>query len=203
MSDAEMNSSNKTPMLPFRKIITTTACCLAAAVGSSCTNFCGRFIDMGQVHSAIEITKPEEMYRVGNRRYIRGVSADFEYRSNWVMDNLKSPGGEYVRIPGSEKGNRYHEVVLDPDDEGEHYILKPDAEWTTGLPGEPSGMTVSYNTKRYHRICDKKTETTAHAVYAYPLAAVAFVAVDVPTAIISSACAILTAPYILVEEALD
>ena len=64
-------------------------------------------------------------------------------------------------------------------------------------------MTVSYNTRRYHRICDAKTETTAHAVYAYPLAAVAFVVVDVPTAIISSACAILTAPYILVEEALD
>lgn len=198
-----MKNSNKILGSPFRRIFPTAAVCLSAGACLSCTNFCGRFIDMGQVHSAIEITNPEEVYRVGDRRYIRGVSADFEYRSNWVMDNLKSPGGEYVRIPGSEKGNRYHEVVLDPDDEGEYYMLKPDAEWTNGLPGEPSGMTVSYNTKRYRRICDKKTETTAHAVYAYPLAAAAFVAVDVPTALISSACAILAAPYILVEEALD
>ena len=190
-------------MTSFRKILATTAICLAAVDCVSCTNFCGRFIDMGEVHSAIEITKPEEMYCVGKRRYIRGVSADFEYKSNLVMDNLQSPGGEYIRIPESEKGSRYHEVMLAPDYKGEHYILKPDAEWATRLPGEPSEMVVTYDTKRHHRLCDVKTETTAHALYAYPLAAVAFVVVDVPTALISSACAILSVPYILVEEALD
>ena len=61
------------------RILATTALCLAAVGMSSCTQFCARFIDMGQVHTGIEITEPKEVYRVGNRHYIRGEKVNCEF----------------------------------------------------------------------------------------------------------------------------
>lgn len=180
-------------------ILTTTALCLAAGACVSCTNFCARLIDMGKVHSGIEITTPKEVYRIGEHRYIRGESAEFEHRSNWFWKELKDSGGEYIRIPGSEKGSRYHELTLAPYDHDKCYVLNPDSEWLTDLPGKPSKLIISFDKNLPEGICTTETRTTAHALYAYPLAAAAFVAVDVPSALLYSAVNILMIPYILTK----
>ncbi len=185
-------------MPAIRRILATTALCLAAISCVSCTQFCARFIDMGQVRSGIEISEPKEVYRVGNRHYIRGEKAEFEYRHNWLWKELKNNGGEYTRIPGSENGSLYHEIS--PAEYGEErYYLKRDAEWLAELPGTPSGKIITFSDKMPHGVYDKKIRTTAHALYAYPLAAAAFVSVDVPSALICSAVNILMIPYILTE----
>ena len=186
-------------MSPFRKILATTALCLAAGAGVSCTNFTARFIDMGKVHSGIEIPKTKEVYRVGDHHYIRGESAEFEHRSNWIWKELKNSGGEYIRIPGSEKGSRYHELTLEPGCKEKRYKLNPDGEWLSDLPGKPAELIVSFDNNLPHGLCDRETECTAHALYAYPLAAAAFVTVDVPSALICSAVNILMIPYILMK----
>ena len=185
-------------MPPFPRILATTAICLAAISCVSCTQFCARFIDMGQVRSGIEISEPKEVYRVGNRHYIRGEKAEFEYRHNWLWKELKNNSGEYTRIPGSENGSLYHEIS--PAEYGEErYYLKRDAEWLAELPGTPSGKIITFSDKMPHGVSKQKTRTTAHALYAYPLAAAAFVTVDVPSALIYSAVNILMIPYILME----
>ena len=185
-------------MSTFHKILATTALCFAAVSCVSCTQFCARFIDMGQVSSGIEITDPKEVYRVGNRHYIRGEKAEFEYRHDWLWKELKNNGGEYTRIPGSENGSLYHEIS--PAEYGEErYYLKRDAEWLAELPGTPSGKIITFSDKMPHGVYNRKTRTTAHALYAYPLAAAAFVTVDVPSALICSAVNILMIPYILME----
>ncbi len=183
----------------IHKILATTALCLAAIACVSCTQFCARFIDMGQVSTGIEITEPKEVYRVGNRHYIRGEKAEFEYRHDWLWKELKNNGGEYTRIPGSETGSLYHEISQDSESKTPRYYLKRDAEWLAELPGSPSGKIITYSDKMPHGVYEKKTRTTAHALYAYPLAAAAFVSVDVPSALIYSAVNIFMIPYILTE----
>ena len=183
----------------IKKILTTTALCLAAVSCVSCTQFCARFIDMGQVSSGIEITDPKEVYRVGDLHYILGKKAEFAYRHDWLWKELKNNGGEYTRIPGSETGSLYHEISPDSEYGEERNYLKRDAEWLAELPGPPSGKIITFSDKMPHGVYNQKTRTTAHALYAYPLAAAAFVAVDVPSALIYSAVNILMIPYILME----
>ena len=100
-------------MSATRRILGTSALCLAAGVCVSCTQFCFRFIDMGQVSTGVEIPEPKEVYRVGNRLYVQGVKAEFEYRHDWLWKELKTNGGEYTRVPGSEIGSMYHEISQD------------------------------------------------------------------------------------------
>ena len=190
---------NKSSIPLIHRILATTALCFAAVSCVSCTQFCARFIDMGQVSTGIEITDPKEVYRVGNRHYIRGEKAEFEYRHDWLWKELKNNGGEYTRIPGSETGSLYHEISPDSEYGEERYYLKRDAEWLAELPGPPSGKIITFSDKMPHGVYEKKTRTTAHALYAYPLAAAAFVTVDVPSALIYSAVNILMIPYILME----
>ena len=184
---------------PFLRIASTTALCLAAISCVSCTQFSARFIDMGQVSSGIEITAPKEVYRVGNRHYIRGEKAEFEYRHDWLWKELKTNGGEHRRIPGSETGSLYHEITQNSDSKSQRYYLKHNAEWLKELPGTPSEQLITFSDKIPHGVYEEETRTTAHALYAYPLAAAAFVAVDVPSALIYSVVNILMAPYILME----
>lgn len=186
-------------MPPFHKILTTIGLSLAAGVCVSCTQCCFRFIDMGQVSTGIEITEPKEVYRVENRLYIRGEKAEFEYRHNWLWKELKHNGGEYTRIPGTETGSLYHEISQDSDSESPRYYLKDNAEWLTTLPGDFSEKMLTFSHTMPHGVYKEETRTTAHALYAYPLAAVAFVTVDVPTALICSVANILMIPYILME----
>ena len=177
------------------RILATTALCLAAVGMSSCTQFCARFIDMGHVRTGIEITEPKEVYRVGNRHYIRGEKAEFEYRHDWLWKELKNNGGEYTRIPGSETGSLYHEISQGSESKTPRYYLKRDAEWLSELPGSPSAKIITFSDKMPHGVYNRKTRTTAHALYAYPLAAAAFVTVDVPVALLCTALEILTLPY--------
>lgn len=182
-------------MSTTRRILCTTALCLAAGACVSCTQFCFRFIDMGQVSTGVEIPEPKEVYRVGNRLYVQGVKAEFEYRHDWLWKELKTNGGEYTRVPGSEIGSMYHEISQDSDREMPRYYLKRDSEWLAELPGPPSGKVITYSDKMPHGVYEQKTRTTAHALYAYPLAAAAFVTVDVPVALLCIALEILTLPY--------
>ena len=184
---------------PIPRIFATTALCLAAVSCVSCTQFCARFIDMGQVSSGIEITDPKEVYRVGDRHYIQGKKAEFAYRHDWLWKELKNNGGEYTRIHGSETGSLYHEISQDSESETPRYYLKRDAEWLAELPGPPSGKIITFSDKMPHGVYNQKTRTTAHALYAYPLAAAAFVAVDVPSALLCSAVNILMIPHILIK----
>lgn len=183
----------------LRRILPATALCLAAGACVSCTQFCARFIDMGQVRTGIEISEPKEVYRVGNRHYIRGEKAEFEYRHNWLWKELKCNGGEYTRIPGSETGSLYHEISQDSEYESDRYYLKHDAEWLTELPGTPSGKIITFSDKMPHGVYEKQTRTTAHALYAYPLAAAALVTVDIPSAIINFSWGIIMLPYVLTK----
>lgn len=185
---------------PIRRILTTTALCLASGACLSCTQFGLRFIDMGQVRSGIEITEPKEVYRVGSRLYIRGEKAEFKYRHDWLWKELKTNGGEYTRIPGSETGSLYHEISQDSDIDTRGYYLKHDAEWLDALPGNSSAKVITYSPLLPHGVYEKESRTTAHALYAYPLAAAAFVTVDVPSALICSAVNILMIPCILMEH---
>lgn len=187
----------------FHRIIAAIALFLAVGACASCTKFSARFIDMGQVHSGIEITQPEEVYLVGDRRYIRGESAKFVHRSTWFWQELKNSGGEYIRIPGSENGSRYHEISIDPDFAPDVYCLTSGEEWLTALPGKSSGLIIEYDKDMRQSLCDRETECTVHALYSYPLAAVALVAVDVPSALVCAALGVLTIPYYIAEAALD
>ena len=179
----------------IKKILTTTALSLAAVSCVSCTQFCARFIDMGQVSTGIEIPELKEVYRVKDRLYIRGEKAEFEYRHDWLWKELKTNGGEYTRVPGSEIGSMYHEISQASDSEPPRYYLKRDATWLTALPGKSSEKIITFSQTMPHGVYAKETRTTAHALYAYPLAAAALVAVDVPAALLCTALEILTLPY--------
>lgn len=179
----------------IRRILTTIAFCLVTGACVSCTQFCFRFIDMGQVSTGIEIPELKEVYRVGNRLYIRGEKAEFEYRHDWLWKELKTNGGEYTRVPGSEIGSMYHEISQDADSEPPRYYLKRDATWLTALPGKSSEKIITFSQTMPHGVYTKEKRTTAHALYAYPLAAAALVAVDVPAALLCMALEILTLPY--------
>lgn len=202
MRAANCSNSSSVGVFNFAVSSCATARCyhkLRDVARSKFINFCARFIDFGEIHSAIEITEPKEVYHVGSRCYIRGESASFECKSNWFWKELKDSGGEYIRIPGSEKGSRYHELTLASCSSGKRYILNPAAEWLTDLPSEPSELIVSFDKNLPGGLCSRKTEYTVHALYAYPLAAVAFVAVDVPSALIYSAWGSLWSPYVLMK----
>lgn len=132
-------------MPTIRKILTAAALSLTAMASVSCTQFCARFADMGQVSTGIQITEPKEVYRVENRLFIRGVKAEFEYRHDWIWKELKTNGGEYSRIPGSEIGSLYHEISQNSDSKQQRYYLKSNGEWLTELPGKPSGKFITFS----------------------------------------------------------
>lgn len=186
-------------MPTIRKILTAAALSLTAMASVSCTQFCARFADMGQVSTGIQITEPKEVYRVENRLFIRGVKAEFEYRHDWIWKELKTNGGEYSRIPGSEIGSLYHEISQNSDSKQQRYYLKSNGEWLTELPGKPSGKFITFSNTMPRGVYKVDTETTAHALYAYPLAAAALVTVDVPSALIYTAWSILMTPYIIMK----
>lgn len=186
-------------MPTIRKILTAAALSLAAMASVSCTQFCARFADMGQVSTGIQITEPKEVYRVENRLFIRGVKAEFEYRHDWIWKELKTNGGEYSRIPGSETGSLYHEISQNSDSKQQRYYLKSNGEWLTELPGKPSGKFITFSNNMPRGVYKVDTETTAHALYAYPLAAAALVTVDVPSALIYTAWSILMIPYVIMK----
>lgn len=181
--------------MKLRRFFTTAALFPASVLCMSCTQFCARFIDMGQVYTGVEISNPKEVYRVGSRLYIRGIKAEFEYRHNWLWKELKTNGGEYTRVPGSEIGSMFHEISPDSDSGAQHYYLKRDAEWLNELPGKSSGKMITFSKSIPHGVYSEEKRTTAHALYAYPLAAAALVTVDVPSALIYSAFGLLIFPY--------
>ena len=128
------------------------------------------------------------------------VQAEFEHHSPLLIENIKDSGGGYRRIPGTEGAVLYHE--MEQGDSG-HYYLAEHASWQTDLPGKAARIIFSPSTVLPVGACVEQSHTTARALYAYPLAAVAFVGVDVPGALLYTAWGILMIPYDLTKTWVD
>lgn len=172
----------------------------AAMLLASCTQFRARIADLGEKHTGVDIAPPRVVYRVANRYYVQGVQAEFEHHTPILMKTIKEQGGEYTRIPGTEGKVVYHEI-----EQGEYggYYLAHNADWQTTLPGKAARIIFSPSTKLPQGACVVQSHTTAHALYAYPLAAVAFVGLDVPSALLNTAWSILLIPYFVTKSCVD
>lgn len=175
-------------------------CTCLAVLLASCTQFSARLSDMGKTYSGVDISSPGVVYRVADRYYVQGVQAEFEHHSPLLIENIKDSGGGYRRIPGTEGAVLYHE--MEQGDSG-HYYLAEHASWQTDLPGKAARIIFSPSTVLPVGACVEQSHTTARALYAYPLAAVAFVGVDVPGALLYTAWGILMIPYELTKTWVD
>lgn len=167
------------------------------------SNFCVQIWEQGQVADAVylppqkgsdpkSILRVPELYEANGELYVKGI------RTQIKQDTAYSYCGGKVRytiIPDNGEEVVYHKVQYECGSSG-YLEKKGDEGWVTQLPPEAKqihnvgawessmywintpdhGLTITYDEPALH--------STAHALYATPLAITTGVAVDVPITII-------------------
>lgn len=163
---------------------------------SSCTSFYQKVMDYGAVYEGVVVKDIETCYTYQGQRYVKGHKA--HYRRSSTKPPITLFGGDYYEnfslIEGTEGEVVYH--VADQDmwpANGHDWVSLPEDK----ISAESSGIKVagyaglqldSYQEREpfSRTFITGERELTAHALYSYPLGAVAGMCVDTPITIISS-----------------
>lgn len=163
---------------------------------SSCTSFYQKVMDYGAVYEGVVVKDIETCYTYQGQRYVKGHKA--HYRRSSTKPPINLFGGDYYEnfrlIEGTEGEAVYH--VADQDmwpANGHDWASLPEDK----ISAESSGIKIagyaglqlgSYQEREpfSRTFITGERELTAHALYSYPLGAVAGLCVDAPITIISS-----------------
>lgn len=162
-------------------------------LATGCTQFGSYLADKGSHCPGIDIAPT--VYRSGNKLYMKGQKARFREQSYFFID-YKGPGRHCEKIEGSEGETVYHEISRNKQKE---YVHAKNCSWTPTPPAHP--LTATGEQHNFDREFTGESREDINALWAYPAAAVGFVAVDVPTAIGTCCFAIISIPIELIKDA--
>lgn len=162
-------------------------------LATGCTQFSSYLADKGSHCPGIDIDPT--VYRSGNKLYMKGQKAKFREQSYFFID-YKGPGRHCEKIDGSEGETVYHEITLNKQKE---YVHTKNCGWTPTPPVHP--LTTTGEQHNFDREFTGENREDINALWAYPAAAVGFVAVDIPTAIGTCCFAIISIPIELIKDA--
>ncbi len=169
---------------------------------SSCTSFYQKVMDYGAVYEGVVVKDIETCYTYQGQRYVKGHKA--HYRRSSTKPPINLFGGDYYEnfrlIEGTEGEAVYH--VADQDmwpTNGHDWVSLPEDKISAESSGikiagyagceEIPGLQLDSCQEREpfsRTFITGERELTAHALYSYPLGAVAGLCVDAPITIISS-----------------
>lgn len=164
--------------LPRLLLIILTLLCLPGL--SSCTRVSTCLADRAQQYDGVEAE--QNIYRSGNKHYLKGHRVQLR-DSHDVLIDLCGGGSTRVKIKGTDGETVYCPVRYERDATYSYQVLYDwhrQGEWTSTPPPAPLVRTRNiYNVHPYHPV--GKAKYNAHALWAYPMAAVSLVAIDIPT----------------------
>lgn len=164
-------------MTIFRKILATTALCLAAVGLSSCLFQSHRKIyNLGCEYEGVSILEQDAVYRIQGKEYIKGQRTRLRCcYDGWWFDPCRSV--EYRPIDGTQGEIVFHEM----NDSGDG-LAYPSGQWlpldATNAQQKPlKSENIDYPT---HHPTENTASYTPWAILTVPAAVVSAVAVDIP-----------------------
>lgn len=179
----------------------SAAALLPVLAGVSCTNLCQTVADWGEEYSGVEVTEPQVYYSHGGKKYVKGQRAKFRRVFTDHPYAIAKPWPDkFEPIAGTREGeDLYREVYYGKGQWQATYT--EDSEWKPMQLKNPQQFPKDRELYRTLTLDHNSRRATAHALYAYPLAALTFVAVDLPlnvTALaVTGVVAIPTIPLIM------
>ena len=176
-------------------------CCLLACV--ACVSGCRictstRIADYGRVYDCVQIKEDSPVWTVeghGDWYYFNGERSTYTRRGTDVVRGLMSPGagGEYTRVPESEVS----QVVVEASLYGDSAIIARELpDYAKRLADKDAAWTEESNPHgRILMTSGEGTKLTSDAYWAYPLAGLSFVAVDLPLTTINFLSFAVSMPF--------
>lgn len=162
---------------------------------TSCTNLCQYVADCGAEYDGVELTERECYYRHGGRKYVRGQRAKFKRTSVQNPYLLGKPIPDQYEVKPETLGEVvYRELQLD---RGGMWSLS--GNWKSLTLHDTRAYPMPEKTSLgWSSVNEYSRKLTPHALYAYPLATVVGVCIDVPLNIAGGAAAVCFAGGALV-----
>lgn len=173
----------------------------------SCTCLSLAFKNLGETNVIYKPVEPYTFYRAGDKVYMAAtVHEDKWYGPAWMKPDLSSgpyrivstePRPCFVEVQNKGRVNPGPAEVWDVVESRQtHTFTLP--EGATRIRLNPDSCSASPSESTVF------AAITPHALYAYPLAAVSFVAVDVPLAVVFwSGSMLVGVPAIFISKAID
>lgn len=173
----------------------------------SCTCLSLAFKNLGETNVIYKPVEPYTFYRAGDKVYMAAtVHEDKWYGPAWMKPDLSSgpyrivstePRPCFVEVQNKGRVNPGPAEVWDVVESRQtHTFTLP--EGATPIRLNPDSCSASPSESTVF------AALTPHALYAYPLAAVSFVAVDVPLAVVFwSGSMLVGVPAIFISKAID
>ena len=168
-------------MNPMKYLGATCLFCLA-----SCTNLYQWCFDLGAEYEGVEVE--QQVYRCGGKHYVKGKRADFRRVNTDPLILIGKPVPDSFRkIDGTEREPMYREVSLTRNERynaDSPVVVKvasfaEGSQWISAeLPKDSAA--VDADCLFGDNEIDGERRMNAHALYAYPLGAVAGALVDAP-----------------------
>lgn len=156
------------------------------------------FADKAREGEAIYIPRETDkdggaiFYKAGSKTYVRGIRSRTRAKSSRYIEDyiLQTKIHEqHIPVSDAEQKSVYCEVKSQKSPNGRRYWEKTDSPWINSLPDNArpfrsSDYLQGFNSYTVAGVLNSEEtrplQTTAKALYYYPLAAGTFVAVDVP-----------------------
>lgn len=188
----------------FFHLLVTALCVVSLG---SCTCLSLAFKNLAEKNVIYKPVEPYTFYRAGDKVYMAAtVHEDKWYGPAWMKSDLTSgpyhivstePRPCFVEVQNMGRVNPGPAEVWDVVDSRQTHIFT--------LPEDATPIRLNIDT-----CTASPSESTVfaaltpHALYAYPLAAVSFVAVDVPLAVVFwTGCMVVGVPAIFISKAFD
>ena len=191
----------------YRRLFHLLAAALCVVSLGSCTCLSLAFKNLGEKNVIYKPVEPYAFYRVGDKVYMAAtVHEDKWYGPAWMKPDLNTgpyrivstePRPCFVEVQNMGRVNPGSAVVWDMVDSRQTHIFTL-PEGATPIRLNPDSCTASLSESTVF------AALTPHALYAYPLAAVSFVAIDVPLAVVYwSGCIVVGVPAIYIGKAFE
>lgn len=179
----------------LRPIVCSALAVLCMSCLSSCTQLSLRFWGWGQKYNGVEMEN-NTIYRSGKAFYVKGRRVQYRefhelifYGKEQGIIPVKISGTEgetvYRRIRNERKRSRYYQ--------SEEWDLVGD--WEATPPQQPLVPTTLQHRYGMYQPTSG-SQRSAHAIWAYPMAALSLVAVDIPTGVASVCYGLFIHPLI-------
>lgn len=169
----------------------------ALLLTTSCTRVSSCLADMGNRFDRVAVDTPT-IYRSGGKMYVVGRREECRSLSylTWAP---KGPNSRIVKIDGTESEIVYHEVNKVYETLGVSYELTKNSGWSTTPPTAP---LISTNIRHgiTHGYPSGESHTDLNALWAYPAATLAFIAIDIPCNVGTGCFMIGSLPVLFVQD---
>ncbi|MBR3925697.1 MAG: hypothetical protein IKJ58_02930 [Akkermansia sp.] len=169
----------------------------ATLLSSSCTRVSSYLEDMGNRFDRITVDTPT-VYRSGGKMYVIGRREQCRELS-YLTWSPKGPNTRIVKIDDTEGEIVYHEINKVRGNSGVSYELTRNSSWSTTPPATPL-ISTSARHDLHLSYKQENERTDLNALWAYPAATLAFLAIDIPCNVGTGCFMIGSLPVLFVQD---